>query len=166
MSDSDFEQVHPLSAPPQLTAMEEQKELLQMMERTAKLVDVKLKIQILKNLTQKACWGRMTADEKVNYLLAVIRGKGKGKSKGEAKGKQEGKGNKGGDGVQCYRCGKMGQKAPDCWTNLFQQSKGKENLGKGKDKGKAAKGKDYLATTQQYHPTYASSSSSSGQFRG
>ncbi len=47
MSDSDFEQVHPLSAPPQLTAMEEQKELLQMMERTAKLVDVKLKIQIL-----------------------------------------------------------------------------------------------------------------------
>ncbi len=108
----------------------------------------------------------MTADEKVNYLLAVIRGKGKGKSKGEAKGKQEGKGNKGGDGVQCYRCGKMGQKAPDCWTNLFQQSKGKENLGKGKDKGKATKGKDYSATTQQYHPTYASSSSSSGQFRG
>ena len=49
MLDSDFEQVHLPSAQPQPMAMEEQRELLQMMERTAKLADVKLKIQTLKS---------------------------------------------------------------------------------------------------------------------
>ena len=120
----------------------------------------------------------MTADEKVNHLLAMMKGKEKGKSEEKTKGKQKGKGNKGGDGIRCHRCGYKGHKAPDCWTNLSQQSKGKDkgnkgkgNPGKGKDKGKCTKGKDSSATMQQYQtmqqypPTYVSSSSSSGQFQ-